>query len=603
MKCPNTHFHTTMVPSLTDPPEKRKNSSEATGRVLNLTLEIIYLLTGEDCIVVKKTSGQCMTPSSCPIKEPPLHALRCRNKNDQKILDLTHKIIELLTGEVSIRCQDVAVYFSMEEWEYIEDHKDLYVDIMMEDYRDLTSPGQRDLYKDVMMEDHRNRTSPGKRDLYKYVMTVDHRNRTLSGKKDLYKDVMMEDHRNRTSPDGSNKRKPPDRCPSPLYPEVCPEENHNVLQDQQGEDLIDFKVEVIAGDEETYVMGDQPCKEEEIPKEISPDDRIKNSEEHLLLYPDCEEDNVTQGVNAMTPNTHVIHYSADILSDPSNQDDPSPDQSHNVTQCRNREKNYTFPECEKEFLPKSDLFPCVHCGQSSWKSYVAEHQRLYTAEKPCPCLEFGKCFSQNTNPFNNPRTHPSVNQYQCSQCGKWFTHKANLDRHERIHRDERPYPCSECGKCFTQKSDLIKHQRIHTGEKPFSCSECGKCFTKKSVLVKHQRIHTGERPFPCLECGKSFTQKSGLVEHRRIHTGEKPYSCLECGKSFTKKSNLAKHWKIHTGERPFPCLVCGKSFAHKSGLIEHGRLHTGEKPFSCSECGKCFKYRSNFIRHQVLHTH
>ncbi|XP_040285008.1 oocyte zinc finger protein XlCOF7.2-like [Bufo bufo] len=81
-------------------------------------------------------------------------------------------MIELLTGKVPIRCQDVAVYFSMEEWEYIEGHKDLYKEGMMEAPWPLTSP------------------------------------------------------------DGSRRRNPPERCPHPLYSQDCPEEklpeNHQV---------------------------------------------------------------------------------------------------------------------------------------------------------------------------------------------------------------------------------------------------------------------------------------------------------------------------------------------------------------------------------------
>ncbi|XP_066450246.1 gastrula zinc finger protein XlCGF66.1-like [Eleutherodactylus coqui] len=117
---------------MNDPPRMEKTSNEITKRILSLTLEIIYLLTGEDYIIVK-TSGDGTTPNS---EEPePHHRGSSSPIQEQKILELTNKITELLAGEVPIRCQDVAVYFSMEEWEYLEEHKDLYKDVMMEDHQ------------------------------------------------------------------------------------------------------------------------------------------------------------------------------------------------------------------------------------------------------------------------------------------------------------------------------------------------------------------------------------------------------------------------------------------------------------------------------------
>ncbi|XP_075204212.1 gastrula zinc finger protein XlCGF66.1-like [Anomaloglossus baeobatrachus] len=125
-----------------------RDKDKMSERILHLTLEILFRLTGEDYTVVKKTYIECCQApvsegwgrSLSPITGPPPHPPIHEDINDQKILELTYKMIELLTGEVPIRCQDVTVYFSMEEWEYLEGHKELYKDIMMEVPQPLTSP-------------------------------------------------------------------------------------------------------------------------------------------------------------------------------------------------------------------------------------------------------------------------------------------------------------------------------------------------------------------------------------------------------------------------------------------------------------------------------
>ncbi|KAM3940564.1 gastrula zinc finger protein XlCGF66.1-like [Leptodactylus fuscus] len=128
----------------------KRDSNKMAESLLNLTLEIIYQLTGEDYTVVKKTSsGRCQAPvykgferTLSLIPGHPPHPLIQEEINGQKILELTNKMLELLTGEVPIRCQDVVVYFSMEEWEYLEGHKDLYKEVMMENHQPLTSAGR-----------------------------------------------------------------------------------------------------------------------------------------------------------------------------------------------------------------------------------------------------------------------------------------------------------------------------------------------------------------------------------------------------------------------------------------------------------------------------
>ncbi|XP_073444518.1 uncharacterized protein [Dendrobates tinctorius] len=106
-----------------------KDRNHVTKRILKLTLEIICLLTGEEYTLVKKF-GEYVSLKS--IMDPELQSWAHERKNDQKILELTKKITELLTEEVPLRCEDIMVCFTMEEWEYVEEHMDLYKSVMME---------------------------------------------------------------------------------------------------------------------------------------------------------------------------------------------------------------------------------------------------------------------------------------------------------------------------------------------------------------------------------------------------------------------------------------------------------------------------------------
>ncbi|XP_056408650.1 oocyte zinc finger protein XlCOF8.4-like isoform X2 [Hyla sarda] len=441
-----------------------KDRNEMTKRILHFTLEILHLLTGEEYTIVKKTWGECVAPSSHlhesggrsrargPITEPPPHSLI----HEEKILELIHRITELLTREVPIRCQDVVVYFSMEEWEYVEGHKDLYQDI-----------------------------------------------------------VMMEDHRPRPSQDGVIDRNPPERCPRPLYSQDCAE--GNVPEKHQGENLINVKVEVkVEPEEETDFGADQQCKEE-IPGGVTPEN--SNFEENLMLFPYCkgedeeimerssEEDGEimerSSGEDRLTPNVHSdLSY-----NNPPDHGEPSPHQPHIVTTRRGQKggKRFQCDECGKVFANRSGLFT---------------HRKTHTGQKPYSCSECGKCFMYKSALVRHERTHTGEKPYSCTECGKRFTQKYSLVAHLRIHTGEKPFSCSKCGKRFTSRSDLVKHERRHPSEKLFSCSKCGKSFPSRSQVVGHERSHRGERPLSCSVCGKYFTNQLHLHTHERSHTGE-----------------------------------------------------------------------------------
>ncbi|KAM5125959.1 uncharacterized protein ACMZJ9_021234 [Mantella aurantiaca] len=265
-----------------------EEQSHMTERILNLTLEIIYLLTGESNPLVK--SGDQVT-----IMVPPPHPLKPERNNTKKILEVTQKMIGVLTGEVPIRCQDVTVYFSMEEWEYLEGHKDLYKDVMMDNQPPLTSP-----------DGSSNRNPPERcprplysRDSTQEDLTIPHhhqrRNQSdcnvvvkeeIKEEADVEDDVIKESefpkgHKNlnhETIVKSFSYRNPPERCPHPLYSRDSTHEDYTYAKRDQSGNLEDYY---------TVVVKEKFKEEDSVMEELSEEhkDLYKNMESHSNRNP------------------------------------------------------------------------------------------------------------------------------------------------------------------------------------------------------------------------------------------------------------------------------------------------------------------------------
>ncbi|XP_075437391.1 uncharacterized protein LOC142475361 [Ascaphus truei] len=521
-----------------------KDKKQMTEKILDHILEITRLLTGEEYIVVKKhgehvtdCSNPCMPEQFCrtqrPIMEHPTNSLIHERNSDkklttEKILEHTNMIIHLLTGEVPIKCDDVAIYFSLEEWEFLGGHKELYKDVMME--------------KDQALVGSMSRNTPAGCHI------------PLCSPESVNEDniIIISDQRlNRFRQNKPSKRQR--KSVKMLAKESNSHEEGNLIEISH-----------------IYTIG-KHTGIEYASTHIKECDKGKTSTQKIhknlsAIKYKCSE----CGKNFNTKSAYKIHQRTHTI-----------DSLYNCFECQkcfacnsDLVKHQTIHEGDK-------LFSCSECGKHfSCKSALFRHHTIHTGEKPFVCSTCGKCFSLNSNLAMHQKTHTGEKPFVCAECGKCFSRNSNLVMHQKTHTGVKPFVCSECGKCFSRNANLVTHQKVHTEEKPFVCSECGKCFSQNSSFIKHQRIHTGDKPFVCFECGKCFNQSSYLFTHQRAHTGQKPFDCSECGQCFNRKSNLVKHQIIHTRERPFLCSECGQCFNRKSTLVRHQIIHNGGMPFA-----------------------
>ncbi|CAM4680488.1 uncharacterized protein [Lepidochelys kempii] len=323
-----------------------------------------------------------------------------------------------------------------------------------------------------------------------------------------------------------------------------------------------------------------------------------------------------------------------------------------------------FQHCQETSVEKSAV-RCSECGKSfTRQEYLQIHLKIHRGERPYKCNKCKKSFRHKTSLVLHRYTvHKSERPHKCPDCSQLFILRERFIQHQRIHnevasrgfndgivsenRDKNPQKkgsgrakpdmmlsgrpqCpgwgdaresrgkvreqhgdppdwrqskSTCSKTGLRKSkDASTQHRDCMEKRPNTGTELGESFNNCSLLIKHHQTGAEKSAYKCSECRKSFTQEKYLQIHLRTHKGERPYKCKECGKSFSRSSVLKDHSMSHRMEQPYKCTQCGKRFREKTILVYHLYIvHRVERPYKCPYCGQQFVLRERLIQHQRIH--